>query len=155
MRLSILLFGTMFLTNQVFSQTANCDQLNNYVSQLKTDSTKLQKEVDYIKETLKIFKPIKTASKLKIDFNLLFCEGDTDGQTVTLTINLINTDVNKNIQFQIENFGRGQSAIDVQGNAYNTENKGWSSKLWSEIINRCAFKSHHIVSRCSPVSANI
>lgn len=145
MKIKFLTIATLFATHQLFSQTTNCDnvksenlQLKNYVQQLKSDSIQLQKEDDYLKQTLKIFKPIKTANKLKIDFNLIACEGDIQEQKVTVTFNLINTDVNKSIQFNIDNFNRGQTAVDVQGNVYNTDKitvgaEKYASKIFTDV----------------------
>lgn len=96
----ILCFFTIVLIQSTaFSQTT-CDEV--------------RKENEYLKKALKITTPVKTATSLNIDFNLIKAEGNKKEQTVTLTLTILNHEANQNVQFS------NAKAIDAEGNEYET-----------------------------------
>lgn len=105
------------LTFQTGNAQSNCDEL--------------KKENEYLKKTLQITTPIKTASAANIDFNVIKVEGSTKDQTVTLVMTFVNHNANEHIQYY------DTKAIDAEGNEYNGSNHsigsgGTSNTLYTD-----------------------
>ncbi|RXK81042.1 hypothetical protein [Filimonas effusa] len=93
-------FAIVLIPSTAFSQSA-CDEV--------------KKENEYLRKALKITTPVKTATSLNIDFNIIKVEGNKKEQTVTLTLTIVNHDPNQRVSFD-----RAQ-AIDAEGNEYPTD----------------------------------
>ncbi|BAV09681.1 hypothetical protein FLA_5734 [Filimonas lacunae] len=74
----------------------------------------VKKENEYLRKALKITTPVKTATSLNIDFNLIKAEGNKKEQTVTLTLTIVNHEANQRVNFN------NAKAIDTEGNEYET-----------------------------------
>jgi hypothetical protein len=89
-----------------FSQSAqNCDQI-------KTELIKAKEENEYLRNALKIGKPIKEVNSDNIDFKLLKVEGNSKSQTITATLTLKTSAANWYIMSSVK------SIIDIDGNEY-------------------------------------
>lgn len=90
--------------------------LNTHVASAQSNCDELKKENAYLKKTLQITTPTKTASAANIDFNIIKVEGSTKDQTITLVMTFLNHNANEGIQYY------DTKAIDVEGNEYKGSN---------------------------------
>lgn len=80
----------------------------------QNNCTEVAKENEYLRQSLKILTPVKSANAVKVDFGLVSVKGSTKDQTVEVVLTLVNKDAHKYFQF-VE-----AKMIDVQGNEYQS-----------------------------------
>jgi hypothetical protein len=98
----------------------NCDQV-------KTELTKAREENEYLRNALKIGKPVKEVNSDNIDFKLLKVEGNSKSQTITATLTLKTSAANWYIMSSVK------SIIDIDGNEYKLKSYTIGASNYQQI----------------------
>ncbi|MCM5528021.1 hypothetical protein [Parasegetibacter sp. NRK P23] len=132
MKSSLLLSGffLFFCTMPLFAQPTDCKEL-------------LQ-ENEYLRKTLKILAPVKSANFENIDFSILTCEGNIKEQTIRLTLLITNRAANTEISF------RKSNVVDIQGNEFessgiNIGSGGFRGKVYTDTPVKAVFEFRKIL----------
>ncbi|NML23859.1 hypothetical protein HHL16_23465 [Pseudoflavitalea sp. G-6-1-2] len=130
------LFVTMLICGAIstFGQApANCNQI-------KAELEKIKQENEYLKNSLKINKPVYAVTSDNIEFKLLKAEGNSKSQSITFTFVLTTSAANWYINSDI------RSIIDLDGNEYKlksytlgAEDYGSSIKLNTGVPIKCTY----------------
>lgn len=97
-------------------------------NQIKTELEKVKAENEYLKNSLKIGKPMNVITSDKIEFKLLKAEGNSKTQTVTFTFVLTTSAANWYINSRV------QSIIDIDGNEYKLKSFTNGASNWDKSI---------------------
>ena len=95
-----------------FSALEGMSQSTQSCEQAKAELVKSKEENEYLRNALKIGKPVKEVNSDNIDFKLLKVEGNSKSQTITMTLTLKTSAANWYIMSNVK------SIIDIDGNEY-------------------------------------
>lgn len=101
--------------------TPDCDKVKAELDKVKTEN-------EYLKNSLKIGKPMNTITSDKIEFKLLKAEGNSKSQTVTFTFVLTTSAANWYINSAVK------SIIDIDGNEYKLKSFTNGASDWDKSI---------------------
>ncbi|MBO9633194.1 MAG: hypothetical protein J7578_08745 [Chitinophagaceae bacterium] len=117
------LFISMMLCAQLSLGQATPD-----CKQVKAELEKVKAENEYLKNSLKIGKPMNSITSDNIEFKLLKAEGNAKSQTVTFTFVLTTSAANWYINSSV------RSIIDIDGNEYKLKSFTNGASDWDQSI---------------------
>ncbi|WP_127125917.1 hypothetical protein [Pseudoflavitalea rhizosphaerae] len=96
--------------------------------QIKAELDKVKAENEYLKNSLKIGKPVNSITSDKIEFKLLKAEGNSKSQTITFSFVLTTSAANWYINSSVK------SIIDIDGNEYKLKSFTNGASDWDRSI---------------------
>lgn len=129
-----------FFISMMLCSLLSLGQATPDCKQIKAELEKVKAENEYLKNSLKISKPLNAVTSDKIEFKLLKAEGNTKSQTITFTFVLTTSAANWYINSNV------RSIIDIDGNEYRLKsytlgayNYGSSINLTTDVPIKCTY----------------